>query len=593
MLRLLRIVAAGLLLAATGAMAQLPAVSGEPSRTPKSAAAAPELRTASEASAAVQLAPVPESDIQALRAANEEAQARAVQGGAAQKRFAVGLVRPIATTAVLPSARDLTWTAVKGGYAARLAVNSPQAGALRAAIDLRDVPLDVEMVFFGSDAPDVLEGPVRVGDVKDRSDPWWSPIVDGETLTVEFFVPTGYNPRALGLRVVSASHLFTTVASKFTKRVVDIGDAGSCNVDIKCSSLSGSQAFLNVRNAVAQMIYNMGSNTYLCTGTLLNDTVSSTQVPWFYGANHCFENESPPLKTAAQMQSVANTLNTLWFFEAVSCNSRSVPPSVQLTGGAQFVYNNPQVDVLFLRLNNAAPSGAFFAGWDPNPIPIGSHVITIHHPKGDLKKVSQGTVQDYSNPPVLNTGGTPFTEVLYSSGTTEGGSSGAGLFTFDGSQYLLRGGLWGGSALCTNLSGTDNFSRFDLAYPSLAAYLSPASAPTTDYSDLWWNPDENGWGLTLTQHTNGTIFAIWYTYGADGKRIWYSMSSGTWISPNTYQGQLAVTSGPGFNGTFDPSRVARTVVGQGTLTFSDANHGTWTYTVGATSGSLAITRLAF
>jgi hypothetical protein len=153
--------------------------------------------------------------------------------------------------------------------------------------------------------------------------------------------------------------------------------------------------------------------------------------------------------------------------------------------------------------------------------------------------------------------------------------------------------LWGGSALCSNPQGTDNFSRFDLAYPSLSAYLSPASAPSTDYSDLWWNPNENGWGLTLTQHANGVIFAIWYTYGADGKRTWYSMSSGTWIAANTYQGQLAVTSAAGYNGAFDPNRVGRTVVGMGTLTFSDASHGTWTYTVGATSGSLPIQRLPF
>src|SRR5258708_2785574 len=238
----------------------------------------------------------------------------------------------------------------------------------------------------------VPEGDMRGGDVKDGSVTWWSRVVDGETLTVEFFVPAQYDARSLGFRVTGVSHLFTTLSSAFTKMVADIGTSGPCNVDIKCSSLMSSQAFQSVRNAVAQMVYNMGSSTYLCTGTLLNDTVSSTQIPWFHGANHCFENESPPLKTAAQMQAVANTLNTLWFFEATSCNARGVPPYVQLTGGATFIYNYPAADVLFLRLNDTAPSGAFFAGWDPNPIPVGSSVITISHPSGDLKKATQGTV---------------------------------------------------------------------------------------------------------------------------------------------------------------------------------------------------------
>ncbi len=590
MLKLIRIAAVAWLLAGAGAFAQLPVVRGEPSLTPKSAGPAAQLRVA-PAAPQVRLTPVPESEIQALRAANQRART-AAQGAAAQKRFAVGIVRPIAAAA--PSARELAWVPVKGGYAAQVAVSSPDAGALRAAIDLAGVPLDVEMVFFGSDAPDVLEGPIRVGDVKDRSVTWWSPVVDGETLTVEFFVPAQYDPRSLGFRVTGVSHLFTTLSSAFTKMVADIGTSGPCNVDIKCSSLMSSQAFQSVRNAVAQMVYNMGSSTYLCTGTLLNDTVSSTQIPWFHGANHCFENESPPLKTAAQMQAVANTLNTLWFFEATSCNARGVPPYVQLTGGATFIYNYPAADVLFLRLNDTAPSGAFFAGWDPNPIPVGSSVITISHPSGDLKKVTQGTVQRYSNPQVMGGAGLPFTEVLWSSGTTEGGSSGAGLFTFDGSQYLLRGGLWGGSALCDNPNGTDNFSRFDLAYPSLAQYLSPSSSfPAFDYTDLWWNPNENGWGLNLVQHPNGIIFAIWYTYDANGKRTWYAMSSGTWLSSNTYQGQLYTASGPGYNGAFDPNRVTRTAVGTGTLVFTDANNATWSYTVNGVSGSKSITRLPF
>ena len=115
----------------------------------------------------------------------------------------------------------------------------------------------------------------------------------------------------------------------------------------------------------------------------------------------------------------------------------------QLTAGATYIYNNPGADVLLLRLNDPAPAGAFFAGWDPNAIPVGASVITIHHPEGDLKKVSEGSVLRYSSPPVLGGATAPFSEVRWGSGTTEGGSSGAGLFTFDGSQYLLRGGLWG------------------------------------------------------------------------------------------------------------------------------------------------------
>jgi hypothetical protein len=293
------------------------------------------------------------------------------------------------------------------------------------------------------------------------------------------------------------------------------------------------------------------------------------------------------------MQVVANTLNTLWFFEAQSCNSKNVPAYAQLTGGAQFIYNNPRADVLFLRLNDAAPSGAFFAAWSSSAVGVNSSVITIHHPEGDLKKVSEGTIIGNSNPPVAGGTTLPFSEVRWSSGTTEGGSSGAGLFTFDGSQYLLRGALWGGTALCSNPQGTDNFSRFDQVYASLSQDLNSTTGPAYDFTDLWWNPNESGWGLNLIQHPNNIIFAMWYTYDSTGKMTWYHVPTGTWTSPMTYTGTLYAVSGPAFSGSFNPSLVKRTAVGNATLTFGTSTSGTWSYTVDGVSGSKAITRLAF
>ncbi len=35
---------------------------------------------------------------------------------------------------------------------------------------------------------------------------------------------------------------------------------------------------------------------------------------------------------------------------------------------------------------------------------------------------------------------------------------------------------------------------------------------TPNYSDLWWNQNESGWGMMLN-HQGDVIFAPWYTYG--------------------------------------------------------------------------------
>ena len=146
-------------------------------------------------------------------------------------------------------AEGFAWKAVPGGHAAQVSVTSPEAGSLRLAIDLAGAPPEVEMVFFGSADPRRLEGPVKVADVADRTSPWWSPLTEGEMQTVEFFVPSRHAPSELPMAVVGASHVFTTVASRFTKRVQDIGDAAACNVDLPCSPLASDSGFRNAANS--------------------------------------------------------------------------------------------------------------------------------------------------------------------------------------------------------------------------------------------------------------------------------------------------------------------------------------------------------
>jgi lysyl endopeptidase len=576
------------LLACLSAAAQdAPRVSGEPALTPK-AAGTPHLKLSErDAVVEVRLAPVTEAEVQAVRTRNATRPSRQIQ----RQRLAVGIARPAAMAPV--PARSLAWKAVEGGAAARVAVTSPEAGSLRVALELAGVPPDVELAFFGSHEPSRIEGPVRVGEIADRTAKWWSPLTEGETQTVEIFVPARHSVRDVPLTVVGASHLFTTASSGFAKRIQDIGDAGSCNVDIACSALASDPAFRNAANSVAQMVFNDAGFTVVCSGTLLADGDGNTQVPWFYSANHCFENEDPPYKSAAQMQAVANTLSTLWGFEANACGS-STPRSSwsQLNGGATFLHNSVASDVLFMRLNGTPPGTAFYSGWDANPLSAGSALVGLHHPQGDLKKVSQGTVLRMSSPNVTGLTGS-YAEARWSSGTTEVGSSGSGIWTASGGQYYFRGGLWGGTAACSTTLGTDFYSRFDQAYPVLSQYLGSFFAPAFDYTDMWWNPNENGWGLNLTQHPTRVIFGVWYTYEVDDTPVWYILPSGSWTSTNRYTGPLYVTSGPPFSGPFDASRVETRQVGTATLTFSGANDGTFAYTVDGVSGTKSITRLGY
>jgi lysyl endopeptidase len=578
------------LLAAVSAPAQSPLqVPGERAVAPK-AAVQPELRLAPSApkAASIRLPDVTAEEVERVRQANRDSGMKGPR--AVKRRVVVGLARE-ARIAAMTSAGDIEWTEVAGGHAAQVAVTSPDAGSLRLAIGLAGVPLDVEMVFYGSGLPGRLEGPVKVGDVADRTRAWWSPLTEGETQVVEFFVPAHHDAASLPLRILDASHVFTTPSSRFTKRVQDIGRAESCNVDVPCSSLNSSTPFREVVDSVAQMVFVEGGFTVLCTGTLLADSDGGSQTPWFYSANHCFENIEPPYKTQVEMQAVANSLSTIWFFQAASCGS-STPASNwrQVGGGATLLFNHPQTDVLFLRLNTAPPAGAFFSGWDATPVGGGTSAISIHHPQGDLKKATQGTILGFGVPQVAG-GFASYIETRWAQGSTDVGSSGGGLWTSSGGQYLFRGGLWGGTAFCSQPQGTDFFSRLDQAYPALAPYLAASAAPAFNVTDLWWNPGESGWGLNLIQHPSRIVFGVWYTYGADGKRTWFVMPNGSWTNSTTYTGPLFQTAGPPYStATFDPARVQSRQVGTATLTFSNASNGTFAYSVDGVQGAKSITR---
>jgi len=121
----------------------------------------------------------------------------------------------------------------------------------------------------------------------------------------------------------------------------------------------------------------------------------------------------------------------------------------------------------------------------------------------------------------------------------------------------------------------------------------PPAAATLNVEGLWYNApaeSEAGWGVNFTQQ-GSIVFATWFTYDTDGSGMWLVMSKGDLVGDNKYSGTLYRTTGPAFNSaTFDPSKVALTPVGQATFTFSDANNGTFQYTVNGISQTKSITR---
>lgn len=132
----------------------------------------------------------------------------------------------------------------------------------------------------------------------------------------------------------------------------------------------------------------------------------------------------------------------------------------------------------------------------------------------------------------------------------------------------------------------------------------PALGNAANFSDIWWNPAESGWGLTIADHESN-IFAVWYTYGADGRPIWFTMPGGQFAGPDrstvagrTFSGDVFVTRGPAYTqATFNPAAVVATKVGTATLVFSPNGDGDATarfsYSVNGIVGTKVIERQPF
>ena len=138
---------------------------------------------------------------------------------------------------------------------------------------------------------------------------------------------------------------------------------------------------------------------------------------------------------------------------------------------------------------------------------------------------------------------------------------------------------------------TTTTARLFATLAACAALSAQAqSTPAANFTDMWWNPAESGWGISFTQHAaTNQVFAVWYTYdpreqgaGGQDKPLWIVMPGGTWTSPNTITGTAYVATGVPFNqGGSNPRN---NPVGSFTFTFSSASSGVFSYNIAPPPG---------
>lgn len=360
-----------------------------------------------------------------------------------------------------------------------LRLTSPGATSLRVRLEGASWPIGAQLWVYNVTDPDEYIGPIFLP-CGAGVHQFWTPTVFSDTVGIDIVIP---NPIGSSGHADSAGEKIGSWS--VTEMVYGYEDlskgwlekAGACNLDVSCYG-----DWLTEASSVGGLGSVDRAGSLFCTGSLLNDFVPQTAIPYLLAANHCLS-----------LQTQADTLEVYWFYQTSACNG-SVPRLSEVprsTGGADILATSSQdngSDFTLLRLRGSVPETAYFLGFETNAQIPGTQTVCIHHPRGEYKRISfgrlttdargeQGPLKPLSR----------FYENLWSQGTTEPGSSGSPLIRADTGRVI--GQLYGGNASCSVPNEPDYFGRFDVTYPLVEMYLGASpldvdGSGTIDVSDL-------------------------------------------------------------------------------------------------------------
>ncbi len=358
-------------------------------------------------------------------------------------------------TKIRPSS-DGNWsTLATGEMVWRLRVRSAGARTLNLGFSEFQLPAGARLFLTGKDGDQV--GPFTPAD-NEAHNQLWTPIVDGDELLLELFVPAAQQDR-VRLFLTAVNHDFEGI-----NKVV----SGRCNIDVVCGEADGLPIIERYRDIIRSVAAYTISGTDVCTGFLVNNADEDGE-PLFMTAAHCNVSSAR-----------APALTAYWNYENSDCRQPDSNDSGRPGDGRRNITNRGAVllanyapsDMTLLRFDDPVnpDANAFYAGWSALAEVPTDTMIAIHHPGVEEKRISF-SFQDpyravfYGDPdPDANHLEIPDWDL----GTTEGGSSGSPIFD---RFKRVRGQLHGGDAGC----GNDEFDSYGFFFSSWEGGGTPAS----------------------------------------------------------------------------------------------------------------------
>ncbi|WP_353483408.1 hypothetical protein [Haliscomenobacter sp.] len=318
-------------------------------------------------------------------------------------------------------------------------------------------------------------------------------LVRGETAQLEYIEPVeAFGQGRLHLfRVDHAYHQENLRAANFDvagklSNELGFGASDPCNININCTEGAG---FETERRGICRIVVVVKEGTGVCTGNLMNNTKQDGR-PLLLTAFHCQDGFTP--------------VYDLWRFdfnyESKTCNNPGKEPQWQTILGAKLLAGRQLSDFLLLELTNSIPQSfkAYFLGWD-HQREAPTSASFIHHPLGDIKKISVDQDPLIINPSAISWNNKVITPANFhlrmgiDKGSFKVGSSGSALLN---QKKRVVGQLHGGQDTCVNPIGY--FGRLfvswdgsDLSSGRLKDWLDPGDSQVDTLNGIE-NPVKGG-----------------------------------------------------------------------------------------------------
>lgn len=348
---------------------------------------------------------IPAFDLEKLRKEDEE-----MKGEDVPYRFGKGFD-------VSYTLSDGEWEYVEDGRLWSLSFESKGALSLNYIFDDFYLP-DGASLYVENEDKTVLYGPVTSDMIIQKRSTFLTDVIAGEQSTIYLYEPENQiNESKLTIKRVVHGYRGTYV----DKNYGTVGASSSCNIDVACYPY-----YENESNAVGLTLLSTGEEW--CSGALLMDTEYSFK-PYFLTAFHCIDRDNDPSLSDSEKSDAENWMFK-FCFKKTTCDGNVLATSYTYNK-ADFCSAWNTTDFALLKIKGAVSQNTALTwlGWDKRNNVTPTRGIGIHHPAGDVMKISieEDQVSTDYVPAISNF----LWKVEYDNGIVQGGSSGSPLLNQD------------------------------------------------------------------------------------------------------------------------------------------------------------------